>query len=159
MTLLKQILVLLIVRCEKEACQRASMAEHVLWTYVEKSAWYSPHFYSSKGYAQGTETGIFWWQTRVIYVSRLNFSILTTEKSLPSMYYNQYNGAVAHNLTLRVCLQTNHIDLLQSLTKVTPNPWTPFVKTYKTINATKHLFLPIFFSANSVIKRWRNICR
>lgn len=143
-------LVLLIVRCENEACQRASMAEHGLWTYMEESAWYSPHFWSSsfgrKGYALGTETAIFWWQTRVMYLSRLNFSILTTKKSLSSIYYYQYNGAVAHNLTLRVCLQTSHIDLLQSLTKVTSNPWTPFVKTYKTINSTKHLFLPIFFS-------------
>jgi hypothetical protein len=81
--------------------------------------------------------------TDLSFISRLTFSILTTKKSLPPIYYNQHNGAVAHNLTVRVCLQISHIDLL--VTKITPNPWTPFVKTYKTINATKHLFLPIFF--------------
>lgn len=108
-------------------------------------------------YALGTENWIFWWQARILHLSWIKFSILTTERSLPSIYYNLCNGAVAHNLTVRVCLQTSHSDWLQSLTKVTPNSWTPFVKTYKTMPQSIYFYL--FFLANSVIMWWRNICR
>jgi len=98
------------------------------------------------------EEGLYWrlkighsWE-KLLLTSWGLFSSVTTDKSLPPVCYYKHNGMVAHNITLRLCLWTSHMNLLQLVTKATSkNPWTPFVKTYQTINATKYLLLPIFF--------------